>query len=215
MASTRKKPGRLYAGENPAERKSRRKQQFVEAGLELFGTAGYRQATVRELCRQAELTDRYFYESFASTEDLLVAVYLECIARIRGEVVARVAAGPAAGAESLFERALDGFFTCVEDSRLARVVWLEVLGVSPRVDQVYTRCIRDFSELLLTLTGTVRPEWNTTDVRYRMMAIGLIGAVSESTKQWLFEDYRAPRALMVETTAPLFLGLLEYLTRTR
>jgi len=139
MPSTRTPPGRRYAGEDPAERTARRRQQFVEAGLALFGSVGYRKASVRELCRHAQLTDRYFYESFAGTEDLLVAVYGECIARIRAAVVTRVASAPVAGAETVLERALDGFYGCIEDARLARIVWLEVLGVSPRVDAVYTR----------------------------------------------------------------------------
>ena len=67
--------GRTYAGESLSERTARRRQQFLDAGLQVFGTTGYRTATVRQLCKQAGLTDRYFYESFASTEDLLVAVY--------------------------------------------------------------------------------------------------------------------------------------------
>ena len=67
--------GRPYAGERPGERVLRRRQQFLDAGLELFGSIGYRATTVRILCKQAKLTDRYFYESFTSTEDLLLEVY--------------------------------------------------------------------------------------------------------------------------------------------
>lgn len=58
----------------------------MAAGLELFGTVGYRATTVRMLCKQAGLIDRYFYKNFTDTEDLLAAVYTESVDRIEAEV---------------------------------------------------------------------------------------------------------------------------------
>src|SRR4051812_14660131 len=99
--------GRSYGGETQAERKARRHRQFLDAGLEVFGQIGYRQGTVRQLCRQAQLTDRYFYEEFGSTEDLLIAVYLDCIGRIREGVMASIASASNASVETLIQTALD------------------------------------------------------------------------------------------------------------
>lgn len=70
--------GRTYGGESADDRLTRRRRQLLDAGLELFGTAGYRATTVRQLCREPKVSDRYFYEQFDSTEDLLLAVYDEC-----------------------------------------------------------------------------------------------------------------------------------------
>src|ERR1700760_3307724 len=66
---------RPYGGLAMAERVAARRARFVEAGVELFGTQGFRGATVRGVCAAAGLTDRYFYESFATLEALLAAVY--------------------------------------------------------------------------------------------------------------------------------------------
>ena len=44
-------PGRAYAGESLAERRARRRLSFLDAGLQVFGTTGYRTATVRQLWR--------------------------------------------------------------------------------------------------------------------------------------------------------------------
>src|SRR5471032_598349 len=68
-------PVRTYGGLAMAERVAARRARFVEAGIELFGTQGFRGATVRGVCAAAGLTDRYFYESFASLEALLAEVY--------------------------------------------------------------------------------------------------------------------------------------------
>lgn len=48
---------------------------LVEAAFELFGEDGESGVTVRSVCRQAELNNRYFYENFSDTDELLGAVY--------------------------------------------------------------------------------------------------------------------------------------------
>src|ERR1700710_181396 len=67
--------GRAYGGLALEDRVAARRARFIEAGIELFGTQGFRAATVRGICAAAGLTDRYFYESFASLEALLAEVY--------------------------------------------------------------------------------------------------------------------------------------------
>ncbi len=48
-------PGRVWGGMTPAEREERRREQFLEAGLEVFGTRGWAGTTVRDVCRAARL----------------------------------------------------------------------------------------------------------------------------------------------------------------
>ncbi|RYZ81831.1 MAG: TetR/AcrR family transcriptional regulator, partial [Moraxellaceae bacterium] len=64
----------IYAGVDLKTRQSERKLRFIEAGIQLMGRTGYRSATVRALCAEAGLTERYFYQSFQNTEALLIAV---------------------------------------------------------------------------------------------------------------------------------------------
>lgn len=72
--------------------------------------------------RQAGLTDRYFYESFETIEDLLVAVYEELMGEMQGRIVAALqAAGPGRDADSLIDIGLDAFFRQVENSAAARL----------------------------------------------------------------------------------------------
>lgn len=201
--------GRPYAGESPDERVLRRRQQFLAAGLELFGSIGYRATTVRALCKQAGLTDRYFYESFTGTEDLLVAVYQHCLEGMQHRLLkALSAAQPGLDAHELVRVGLDAFFASVENPRVARVVWLEILGVSPRVDQVYNAAVRGFADIVLSLTRTRYPQLGLDDEEGRIVAIAMIGAVSQSTLHWLLGDYQASRATMVSATAYIFSGVI-------
>lgn len=203
--------GRAYAGESQAERVARRRQQFLDAGLQVFGTTGYRTATVRQLCRQAELTDRYFYESFENTEDLLVAVYEREFDHLQ-QVVLAALADEAALRDPMVavEKALNALFEMASEPRVARVCWLEVLGVSARVDGVYTRTIERFAALVVAFARQqFSTSTNTIDEgESRMLGIAMIGAVSQPVTHWLLGGYKEERATMVAATARVFLGVI-------
>src|SRR3569623_1589182 len=66
---------RIYAGQQRGARVAERRQRFIEAGIRQFGSLGYQTTTVRSLCTEAELSTRYFYESFDSVEAVLIASY--------------------------------------------------------------------------------------------------------------------------------------------
>ena len=57
------------------DRRTERRALLVEAGFPLFGDGGEAAVSVRSVCRECGLNSRYFYESFADTDDLLGAVY--------------------------------------------------------------------------------------------------------------------------------------------
>lgn len=63
-------------------RRAQRRADLVEATLDLVGEGGSTAVTVRSVCRKAGLTDRYFYESFGSRDELLVQLYNEVSAEI-------------------------------------------------------------------------------------------------------------------------------------
>lgn len=202
--------GRTYAGESLTERTARRRQQFLDAGLQVFGTTGYRTATVRQLCRQAELTDRYFYESFASTEDLLVAVYEREFDHLQQVVLAALSSEAAQQDPTApIELALNALFEMASEPRVARVCWLEVLGVSERVDGVYTRTIERFAALVVAFARLRFDAAELDEPESRMLGIALIGAVSQPVTHWLLGGYREDRATMVAATSRVFRGVIE------
>lgn len=204
--------GRIYGGESLAERRARRRQQFLDAGLDVFGTTGYRTATVRQLCRQAELTDRYFYESFDGIEDLLMAVYTWQFSLIQRDVRAVLEAqaaptDPLAAAHA----ALDALYARAEDPRVARVCWLEVLGVSPRVDQMYNATFEGFSALTIAFARRVRPDWQLEPEETRMLGMAVVGAVSQTVTYWVMGGHKEQRTSLVAATARVFQGVLSTL----
>jgi len=199
--------GRIYAGESAAERQARQRQQFMDAGLELFGTVGYRATSVRALCRQAGLTDRYFYKNFSDTEALLAAVYRASLDALEAQVVAAMAPGLQHGdTDRLVEAGLDAFFSAFENARVARVCWLEVLGVSPQIDALYISRIDQFAALLLSVARQLLPNWPLSADESRISSLALVGAVSQSAAHWLLSGYQAERRTLVSANARLLRG---------
>ena len=201
-------PGRPYAGESQQERTARRRRQLLDAGLELFGSIGFRATTVRVLCRRAKVADRYFYEAFDHTEDLLVAVYEECLDRL----VAAVAEGAAlvsaeADLGDVARSALEAFFAVAEDEHLARVVWLEVLGVSPRVDAAYRAGMQRFAALLLAQVAERRPDRVPDPATDAVIATAAAGGISQVATDRLLSGPGGSRAGVVEATARFLTGV--------
>jgi AcrR family transcriptional regulator len=75
-----------WAGVPLSDRRAERRARLVEAAYTLFGLQGEAAVTVRSVCRVCELNSRYFYESFATTDELLGAVY-DHVAMQLGEAV--------------------------------------------------------------------------------------------------------------------------------
>ncbi|KAA0924514.1 MULTISPECIES: TetR/AcrR family transcriptional regulator [unclassified Rhodococcus (in: high G+C Gram-positive bacteria)] len=210
MSTVSEAAGRAYGGESAADRDDRRRRQLLDAGLRVFGSVGYRAATVRGLCREAKIADRDFYRHFDKTEDLLLAVYTECIAHLTDSVSdAIVQADRDSDLRDVAKQLLDPFFRVIEDPHLARVVWMEVLGVSPRVEQTYLTVMQQFGTLLLgylrTFAGDV-PSGPDLDVD--LLATAAIGGISHTAMTWYQSGYAADRRIVVATIATMLANIV-------
>ena len=63
-----------WTGLPAEERALERRGLLVEAAFHLLGTEGDAATTVRAVCQRARLNPRYFYESFADRDQVVVAL---------------------------------------------------------------------------------------------------------------------------------------------
>ncbi|SNS78616.1 DNA-binding transcriptional regulator, AcrR family [Rhodococcoides kyotonense] len=153
--------------------------------MDIFGTSGYRSASIDRVCASAGLTKRYFYESFDSSEDLLVAVYRRATATMLNSIEVPAAEHDPT-AEEVLQAALSNFFRSVAaDPRSARIVLLEVLGVSAEVDALYRETTSLFVDAVLALAASVGTAHGLSGPNRRTLAVGLVGAVLMMTQQWV------------------------------
>lgn len=67
-------PVRTYQGASAQARVQSRRQRLIEVAFESIASDEWRNMSINQLCRLAELNKRYFYESFESLDDLASAV---------------------------------------------------------------------------------------------------------------------------------------------
>lgn len=203
--------GRAYGGVTPGERVAARRARLIQAGLALFGRQGLRATTVRGVCAEAGLTDRYFYESFDSLEALLAAVYQALVAQLHQRLDARAAA-LAAGAGGLaavdlatrFAAGYEAWFDFVRDPCQARILLAEVLGVSPAIDALHEAGMQGFAERV------ARPlaEAGVPAAERRLLGAALVGAAVQVARLWVAGGCRTPRRTVVRTCVQVAVGAL-------
>ncbi len=126
--------GRIYSGLQPSERAKERRSRLVRAGVEVFGTVGYGAAKIKVLCQQAGLSERYFYESFESREELLTTVYDALSTDLMKHVVASLAA-PAENVQASVRAGMAAVVNyMLDDPRHAQIILVEIVGVSPELE---------------------------------------------------------------------------------
>ncbi len=196
-------PARRYRGITAQERTAERRERLMDAGLQVFGTEGYASSSVRAVCQQAALNPRYFYESFTSREDLLYEVYLRIVTGIATEAINGVA--EATTIEDQARAGLHaGWVLLTSDPRKARIVALEVVGVSDRLEQAR----RDTRHALADMTVRNAMSIATDGVKLRLdpvlIARALIGGVVELLSDWIHGDLTATPDEVVEHLTAIF-----------
>ena len=91
----------------------------------MLGSEGWQATTVSRVCERARLTPRYFYESYADRDELLVAIFDGIIDDITREIVK---AHPA-DADSFLRATVAAFVDLVtHDPARARAAFVEAFG---------------------------------------------------------------------------------------
>jgi AcrR family transcriptional regulator len=204
---------RPYGGLAMEERVAARRARFIEAGVELFGTQGFRGATVRGVCAAAGLTDRYFYESFATLEALLAAVHQSLkdafATRLTQESFAsRDWRGDAAAIERQVTAAYELWFDTVRDPRVARILLVEILGVSPEMDALYEESARAMAALTIAPLAATNPTLKLSKARRELLGRALVGAALQVAKMWMTGGYKLARRDVVRTCVLVALGTI-------
>ncbi|MFD4242133.1 TetR/AcrR family transcriptional regulator [Streptomyces sp. NPDC058525] len=204
--------GRNYSGLGPDERAKRRRTAVLAAALDLFGTQGYAPTSVKQICQAAGLTERYFYAVFRDRHACLIGLYGELTRDLRNATTAAIDQSSTDGElDAIITSGLTAFVDFLTaDPRRARVVLIEVVGVSPELEVRRHGVLREFAELITavwsTNAGTVktaRGTGNDTNAQ-RLTAVGLVGAVNHLLVDWLLSGREDEPAALVQVSTALF-----------
>jgi AcrR family transcriptional regulator len=200
--------GRVYGGRSPAERREARRSALIDAGFEIFGTEGFGGATIERLCSRARVTFRDFYKEFQDREGLLKATYDRCVGEAMLAVtVALAGAGPEVRDRA--ERGIGAFVhTMLDDPRRARIVCLQVVGLSEDLERHRRSVLHAFADLVAAEARRLA-EAGKAPVRpdYRLPSLALVGGANELLVEWLHSpEPRLPLDDLTRVIADLFLA---------
>ena len=199
-------PTRRYGGVSAADRVVERRERLLDAALELYGTRGFAATGVKDICREAHLTDRYFYESFRDAEQLFTAAYDRAADALLRLVADRVAAaGP--DPEPQVRAAIEAFVrTLADDRRTARVLFVETASAGREVERHVRATLRRFAELVAaTAEPHVSPRASARLLH--MGALSLVGAIERVVIEWQDGDVEASVDEIVDYLVRLFLAV--------
>lgn len=204
--------GRRYRGVSEEARQAERRQRFVEAGLSVFGSRGYHSSTVRSICAEAGLTERYFYESFSNSEDLLCVVYDYTNQRIRERILATLMDTPRESS-AIAQATLVAFLTIMrDDPRMAQILFIEVLGVSARVDAKYRASIEDFAQLMQQMIAPLlNAEHLPAPLQSDILSVAMLGSVITVVSRWMIMGFQEPIATIADNLHTVLAALLRHL----
>lgn len=200
-----RRQGRRYSGRDASERTQQRRRAMLDAALELFAEQGYPATSVKQICRQAGLTERYFYESFRDRHACLVTLYGELADQMRATTIAAIDDASGLDIDAVTRRALSAFVDyLISDPRRAKVVLLEVVGVSADLEERRHTVLRNFAELAITVWLDQAGSAPTN--QQRLATVGLVGAVNHLLVDWLHRGQKEKPQELVEICSTLFLA---------
>ncbi|GAA4207015.1 TetR/AcrR family transcriptional regulator [Microbispora amethystogenes] len=193
--------GRDYRGMSAAERLADRRERLITAAYSLFAHPGFHSTTIERLCATARISNRAFYECFSSREDLMRAVYDRCIEETLASVGEAIEKAP----PTLDDRIVAGIAEYVRfvtaDTRRARVMHLEVRRAGNVLSGARQQAVAAFTKII---ESSARGAGRTPPLDLHLLALGLIGAITELLIEWVLSDPAPPTDELVEACVFIF-----------
>ncbi|MDT5050344.1 MAG: hypothetical protein QOJ56_3356 [Mycobacterium sp.] len=180
-----------WSGVPLEDRQALRRDELVAAGVQLLGEKSGPAVTVRAACRQAGLTERYFYESFADRDEFVRAVYDDVCTRAMSTLMS--ATTP--------RQAVERFVALMVDDPVRGRVLLLAPAVEPVLVRSGAEWMPNFIDLLQRkLTEIGDP------VRQKMIATGLIGGLTTLFTAYLDGRLEATREQFIDYCVEMLLS---------
>lgn len=180
-----------WSGVPLPDRQALRHDELVGAGVKLLGNAEGPALTVRAVCHEAGLTERYFYESFTDRDEFVRAVYDDVCARAMSTLM--TAETPRDAVEKFVA-------LMVDDPARGRVLLL-----APEREPVLTKSgaewMPSFIELLQRKLTRI-----TDPALQAMVATGLIGALTALFTAYLNGRLTATREQFIDYCVDMLLS---------
>jgi AcrR family transcriptional regulator len=202
MAATR-----AYRGVSADDRRAQRRRLLIETALDALQADGVAGISVRSVCTRSRLTPRYFYESFADLDQLLLAAVDAVVDEVAERSLAALAAAPN-DLEAQIRGAIDaGYGVVATDPRKATALLVAASGHGPLRERRH-QLVTDYADLIIdgfsVLNGLGLAERRTARAR----ALFLMGGAADVIEAVLSGRLRMSRRQLVDQLTAMWSAVL-------
>jgi AcrR family transcriptional regulator len=197
---------RPWRGISASERIAARRDQLLDAGLDVIGEVGVTGLTADRVAERAKLSRRYFYESFKDRDEIIVALVNTSLATLLGQVgEAFDRAGP-----TLLERIGAAIRSTLdflaEDPRRARL-WVETIG--HELTQASETQARAAYSAIIADRISAGAQTALARGRIQLATVVHVSGMAYAITDWLNGGMELTREQFVEELATLFVASIE------
>jgi AcrR family transcriptional regulator len=181
--------GRVIRGLDAEQRRAERREQLLDAALDLFAAQGYLNTSIEQICTTAYVGTKSFYEVFDNREACYVGLLKRTSERLEDTMIT-LATNNAGGSEREVAPGLLSAFAhaLVDDPRVARVTFGQAGGISETVERQRRTNRRWAAGFLEQLWDRYDGPPSELDHRMRHgVAIGLVGGLFDLISDWLLD----------------------------
>jgi AcrR family transcriptional regulator len=180
-----------WAGVPLEDRQALRRDELIAAGVRLLGEESGPAVTVRAVCRETGLTERYFYESFSDRDEFVRGVYDDVCTRAMSTLMS--ATTP--------REAVERFVALMVDDPVRG----RVLLLAPEVEPVLVRSGAEWMPSFIDLVQRKLTRIGDP-VRQNMIATSLIGGLTALFTAYLDGRLAATREQFIDYCVEMLLS---------
>ena len=206
---TPKTKERQFKGLSLTERKQARREKLIEAGIEAYGTHGFFAVTVKDICNEAKLTERYFYESFKQSDELFQTIFLTLIDQLQHNVMQAIMQA-STDPRKMIEAGLTALLTTLRDNpRMARIIYIDAMLVQELHNQatIHETMLR-FDRMIQAFVMLMMPHIDRSEREISFVATGLNGYVTQIAIRWVVSGFKQSLEDVLSSCSIVFLSLL-------
>ncbi|WP_445116890.1 TetR/AcrR family transcriptional regulator [Acinetobacter sp. WZC-1] len=201
---------RQFKGMSLSERKLARRQKLIEAGIETYGTYGFFSVTVKDVCIEARLTERYFYESFKKSEDLFQTIFMELIGTLQQNVMQAVMQA-SSDPRKMIDAGLATLFGMLKnDPRMARIIYVDAMLVQELHNHATIHeTMSRFDRMIHAFVMLMMPHIDLSEKEISLIATGLNGYVTQVAVRWVMGGFKMSQEEVLQACRIIFISLLD------
>lgn len=201
---------RQFKGLSLSERKQLRREKLIEAGMQCYGTHGFFSVTVKDICNEAKLTERYFYESFKKSEQLFQTIFLKLVDELQHNVMHAIMQA-SGDPEKMIHAGLTALLTTLKDNpKMARIIYIDAMLVQELHNQATIQeSMQRFDRMIQAFVMLMMPHLNRSEREVSLIATGLNGYVTQIAIRWVMNNFEPEIPEVLTASSIVFLALIE------